>query len=163
MLDHAERRRILEQPAGKHLVPDKWLAGTGALFNEDLDESANFRRLLPRGSFFASAQLHKDIANPPRFTAFEHDVLFDIVALVQQAKRGHAILHRGAKLVFHYRAAVRTGGQRLWHFGCLRFGNVFRLAFAAGQCERRNRGKGQRPLHASGFRCSHYLVAIRRP
>ena len=82
-------------------MPRELFLGTGALFDEYLHESARFR-LFPWQRFFAGRQLDDHIADPARFAAFQHDVLRQVVALVEEAKGRHPVFHRGAEFAFHH-------------------------------------------------------------
>ncbi|KUR78710.1 hypothetical protein AQZ50_05935 [Novosphingobium sp. Fuku2-ISO-50] len=67
MFDHIERRRVLEQPAGKHLVPGQPVLNAGTFLDKDLDEGAGFLRVFPWRGALAGRQLDDDIAHPARF------------------------------------------------------------------------------------------------
>jgi hypothetical protein len=133
MLDHVERWRVPEQPAREHLAPAQGLVDLVALFNENLHESTGFRRLLPRQRFLASRQLDDDVTDPARFAGLHHQILGVIVALVEEAERGHSILDRSAILAFHDSAHRTARADRLWHLGGLHFGGLRALVVTSRQ------------------------------
>jgi hypothetical protein len=63
VLDHVQRRRILEPPAGKDLAPGQRLIGLFALFDENLNEGAFLFRPLPGQRALARGELDHDIAD----------------------------------------------------------------------------------------------------
>ena len=148
MLDQIDRRRVLEQPAREGFHPDKRLRGIGALFNEHLNESANLGRIFPRQRFLAGRQLDKHIADAPRFAAFQHNVLFNIVAFVEQSEPCHAVFHRGAELAFHRRAAACAGGNADRNLGGLGFDHFVSLPVASSQSSRADSQKGDCPFQS---------------
>jgi len=123
MLDHVERWRTAQQPAGKHFVPRQLFLRGGALFDKQLDERPGFRRVFPRRGALAGRQLDDDIADAPRLAAFQHHILGDIVALVEQAQGCHPVAHRCAEGAFDHRAIAGCGGPaRLRRLGRRRRG-----------------------------------------
>ena len=152
MLDHVEAGRILEQPAGKDLAPGQRLIRCRAFFDEDLHEGPGFGRTLPRQAALAGGQLDRDIADPLGLARLEHDVLQDVVALVEQAQRCHAVLYRGAIFVFDDLAGRGLPGHFLRHFGRFGIGSV--TAVAGGQREWRGQQKQAKAHQASGDQAS---------
>ncbi|GFE75341.1 hypothetical protein NTCA1_29900 [Novosphingobium sp. TCA1] len=152
MFDDVERGRILEQPAGEHLAPTQPFGGAAAFFHESLDESALFLRLLPRKRLLASGDLDDEIADPARLARLHHQVLRQVVALVEYAQRDDAVLVGRADLLalgglgrsgLHPGDRVRDAG--VLHFGC-------RLALAAPRKERqqdKDRREGGKSRHGS--------------
>jgi len=156
VLDDAQRRRIPEQPAREHRAPLQFLVGIGAIVGHHLDEGAFLLGLFPGQRALAGRQLDDDIADAFGLAGLEHDVLGQVVALVEQAERGDAVLHRGAVFAFHRRAGGGLLGERLGHLGRL-LGAVGRIAGIAAGGEREDRQEGERPLHrrqASGDQAS---------
>jgi hypothetical protein len=114
-------------------MPGQLFLRGGALFDKYLHERAGFGRVFPRRGALASRQLDDHIANAPRFAAFQHDILGDVVALVEQAQRGHPVAHRRAKCAFDHRALARRNRPiGLRYFGWRRGGRIALLA-APGQ------------------------------
>jgi hypothetical protein len=139
VFDHVEAGRVLEQPAGKDLVPGQRLVGILALFDIDLDKGAGFGRVFPRQGAFAAGQLDHHVADPPGFAGLEHQVLLEVVALVEQAQRRDAVLDRGAVFAFHRRRAGRAArGNGIGDIGGGRLG-AFVLAPAAAS-QRKQQG-----------------------
>ena len=126
-------------------MPGQRLAGLGAFLHEKLDESTDFGRAFPGQGALAACQPDDDIAYPARFAGFHHQVLAFVVALVQQADRGDAVLDRCAELALHRRYADGRGGDGLGHFGRDRLGLIVVAALAAG--ERGERHEDERPTH----------------
>jgi len=145
MLDDVERRRVPEQPAREHLAPGKRPAGAGALLDEDLDEGAHFGRAFPRQRPLASGEADDDVADPARFARLHHQILRLVVALVEQAERGDAILDRGTELALDRRQTDRRGGDRLGHLG--RGGPRLVTVAALAPGERDKRHEDERPAH----------------
>jgi len=137
VFDHVERRRVLEQPAGKHFAPRQPILRAGAFFDKDLDECAGFLRVFPWSGALACRQLDDHIAHPARFARFHNDVLRDVVALVDQADRGDAVLYRGAKIVF-----IDAAGQCRWACRLGRFGWRRRLCPPITPRQRQNETRG---------------------
>jgi len=140
VLHDVERGRVLEQPARKDLVPGQLLLRGRPVLNEDLNERALLGRAFPRERPLARGKLQDDVAHPARFARLHHHVLADIVALVEQAKRRHALFQRRAvsaaghgRRGLGFRLCDAVGNARL-----LRFGR--RLALAPRQ--QSHRGKG---------------------
>jgi hypothetical protein len=135
VLNHVEAGRILEQPARKDLAPSQRLIGRSAFFDEDLHESASLSRTFPRQRAFARGKLDQHIADPLGLTNLEHNVLALVVALVEQAQRGDAVLDRGAVFTFDHLARDTGAGQVLGHFGSRGVG--FFAALAGRQRQQR--------------------------
>jgi len=156
VLDDVERRRILEQPARKHRSPGHRLVRIGAIVGHDLDKSAFLLGLLPGQRAFAGRQLDDDVADTLGLARLEHHVLGQVVALVEQAQRGDAVLDRRAECAFHRRAGNRRLGDRLGDLG--RFlGAIGRIAGIAAGGQQDKRQEGERPVHrlqASGDQAS---------
>lgn len=116
MLDDVERGRIAEQPTREHLAPGQRIARPGALFDENLHEGTRFLLLLPGKRALAGSEPYHEIAHPPRFAGFQHDVLRQVVALVEHAKRCDPFGNRSAIAAFDRRRAVvrlANGGGNL--------------------------------------------------
>ena len=128
MLDHAERRRILEQPPRKHFVPGQRLIGAFTPFDEHLYKRPGFGRAFPRQRAFAGRQFDDHVADPFGLTHFEHHVLRQVVALVEQAQRGDAVFDRGAVFAFDHFGVRAGAGKRFGDFGRHRLGRVIRAA-----------------------------------
>jgi hypothetical protein len=95
------------------------LAGICALFHEHLDEGTLILRMLPRQRFLASGNLDHEIPYPLRFPRLHHEVLGQVVALVENAECDDAVLVRRADLLalrglggpgLHARYRVRNTG-----------------------------------------------------
>jgi hypothetical protein len=99
VLDHVQARRVLEQPTGKHSPPFEVGAGISPLANKHLNEGALFGTDFPRGGFLASRQAHDNVADAARFARLHLEILRNVVALVKQAERRHALVHRRAHRV----------------------------------------------------------------
>jgi hypothetical protein len=151
VLNHVERGRVFEQPARKHLAPGQLTVGIGPFLDEDLNEGPGLGRAFPRQGPLAGGQPHHDVADPAGFARLEHDVLGDVIALVEQAERRNAVLDRGAIFAFHR-----------WHAGLSGngVGNVGRcgiglIAAAAGGQQENQAGRKQAPHdQASGLHAS---------
>jgi hypothetical protein len=152
MLNHVERRRILEQPAGKDLAPGQRAVGIGPFLDKDLHEGPGLGRALPRQGPLAGGEPDDDIADPPRLAGLQHDVLGDIVALVEQAERGDAVLDRGAVFAFDRRHAG-LGRDVFGNFGSRGIGLI--AAAARGQQKQHKARREQAPHdQASGLQAS---------
>jgi len=155
VLDDVAAGRIAEQPAGKDLVPPPLALGR-VIAHEDLNERPGFARHFPRRGPLARGEAHDHIAHAARFAGRHLEVLRQVVALVQQAERGHAFFHR-RRLDLARRAlgcgvvARPKGGRGIARGACCRavaslglgFGGVGfgRSGGAAGQ----GHGTGQQP------------------
>lgn len=126
-------------------MPGQRLAGLGALLDEELDESADFGWVFPGQRTLAAGEPDDDVADPARFAGLHHQVLALVVALVEQADRGNAVLDRRAELTLDRGDADRRRRDRLGHFGRNRFGLLVVAAFAAGKRDKRH--QDERPLH----------------
>jgi len=152
VLDRVERGRILEQPAREDLVPAELLGGAAAFLDECLNEGALFLGLLPGKRLLASGDLDHEVADPACLARLHHQVLGQVVALVEDAQRDHAVLVGRADLL----ALGGLGrpclhpGDRIGNAGILRLGRRLALA-AAGQQRQQdeNRRKGGKSLHES--------------
>jgi len=120
----------------------------GAFLHEHLDEGPGGGRLLPWGGALARGQLDHDIADPARLAGLEHDVLGQVVALVQQANRRGTILDRGAVFAFDRRPPAGAADDSLGHLcGSGACGFVI-PALASGQSQhRRQQRQDGQPLH----------------
>lgn len=113
MFDHVDRRRVLEQPSRKDLAPGQLAFGIRAFLNKNLHKGPGFGRAFPRQGAFAGGQTDNHVADALRLARLQDNVLRDVVPLVQQAQRGHAILHRGAILALYgCRRNLRTDPLR---------------------------------------------------
>jgi len=154
---HVEAGGIAEQPAGKDPAPLRLRIGIGSFANRDLDESARFRRVFPRGGAFTRREAQDDIAEAARFARAHFHFAGDVVALVQQAERGNAFLKRGRAAIIriggHGGPRARPG-QFFRHFR--RFFLLFGRAAIAAR-EKQQGGKtaeGGAAHHASGAQAS---------
>jgi len=105
-------------------VPGQGLVDVRAFLDEDLDKGPYFRRLLPRQSPFATGQLDDDVSNPAGLTGLHHQILNRIVALVEQAERGHPVLDRRAIFAFHHLARSCGTGEGGGNLGRFLFGRA---------------------------------------
>lgn len=131
-------------------MPGQFLVGGGAFLDEDLNEGAFFLRTLPRERLLASGNLDHEVADTLRLTRLHHQVLREIVTLVEDAQRDHAVLVGRTDLLplGGLRRAGLHSRDRIGNRGILRFG--CRLTLAAGsECQRQgeNRCVGEGPLH----------------
>ena len=150
MLNHVERRRILEQPAGKDLAPGQRAVGIGPFLDKDLHEGPGLGRALPRQGPLAGGEPDDDIADPPRLAGLQHDVLGDIVALVEQAERGDALRHRGRAIGGGIGRSGGGGGRRgAIERDALRLGLAPEVAGREGRSAQQQRGKAGEPHRAS--------------
>ena len=92
MLDHVQRGRILEQPAGKDLAPDLVRARLRRLLDIDLHESAGLLGHFPGRGALAALHPDNDIADLSALAHLEDEILGNIVALVEQADCGDTVL-----------------------------------------------------------------------
>jgi len=145
MLDHVERGRIAEQPAGKHLAPGKRCTGAGAFLYVHLHEGTGFGRAFPRQGLLASGKPQDDIANAACLTALQPDFLRQVVAFVEQAQRCHAVLDRGSELAFHCRGSSIGRADRSGNGPVLFLRR--RLASAAGSKRHQRRQRHGKPRH----------------
>jgi hypothetical protein len=154
VLDHVERGRILEQPAREDLLPGQRRIGIGAFLGKDLYEGPGLLRRFPRQGPLASREADDDIADPPRFARLDDNVLAKIVALVEQADGGNAVLDRGAVFAFDHTLGSRLCGNLLRNRG----GGGLRIALplASGKRKRGEAKQGKPAGHgqASGLQAS---------
>lgn len=107
------------------------LIGGGAFLDENLHERAGFGRAFPRKSAFAAGEAHHYVADAARFARLQHQVLGQVVALVEQADGRHPVFHRGAVFAFdHGRGGLIGNGLGNVGGGGLR---VFTAARTGGQ------------------------------
>jgi len=152
VLDHVQGGRILEQPAGKDLAPDLVLAGRGRLFDIDLHESPSLVGHFPGCSALAALHAHNDIVDPARLADLEDEVGGDVVALVEQAERGDAILV-GRHLALFGSCGKSWHRARCSHLAfsrCLASALVLPAGGQHGECGK----SGERPRHKSGNQLS---------
>jgi len=114
-------------------VPGQRIARLGAFLDEDLHESAHFGRVFPGRGALARGQPDDDVADAARLARFEDDVLRQVVALVEEADRGHPVFHRGAIFAFDRARAHGRAGDGLGQAGGLGIGIFGRFTAAAGQ------------------------------
>lgn len=136
-------------------MPGQLLIRIGALLDEDLDESALFLRMLPGQRLLASGHLDHEVAHTPRFARLHHQVLRQVVTLVQHAQRDHPVLVGRAELLalrglcragLHSRDGIGNAGVLLVRR---------RLATPTGREQRQGDGKrniGGGPLHGPCLR-----------
>lgn len=134
-------------------MPGKLLVRAGAFFDEDLNEGTGFRRCFPRHGALAGGKFDDDVADPLGLANLEHHVLRKVVALVEQAQRGDAILDRGPIFAFDHRRAGSLICEGFGNFGGNRFRRLVRAAVAG--CQRHERqGKSQQMRGAHGAQAS---------
>ncbi|KMS60442.1 hypothetical protein V474_00405 [Novosphingobium barchaimii LL02] len=92
MFDDVERGCVLEQPAREDLVPGQLLGRGAPFFDENLNEGAFFLRPLPRKRLLTSCNLDHKIAQAARLARLHHQVLREVVTLIEDADRDHAVL-----------------------------------------------------------------------
>lgn len=155
MLNHVERGRVLEQPAREHLAPGQLAFGIGALFDEDLNEGPGLSRLFPRQGPLAAGQANHHVANPLGLARLDHHVLADVVALVEQAQRGHAVFHRRPILAL-YHGCSGLGPNGLGNVRCRGIGSAAVIAGGQQPEHAPEHTKGERTPHdqASGLHAS---------
>lgn len=83
MLNHVERGRIFEQPAGEDLAPGQLAFGVGAFLDKNLNEGPGFSRAFPRQGSLTAGQANHHVPDPARFARFQNDILGDVIAFVQ--------------------------------------------------------------------------------
>jgi hypothetical protein len=137
MLDDVERRRILEQPAGKDPQPLRRCARCTALGDEHLHEGAGFGRRFPGRGPLAAGQPDDHIPHAARFARLYLDILREIVTLVEQADGGDAILQRRTKFGARDWNGCFESGQFLGNFRFFRLRNGWLLRTASQRRERR--------------------------
>jgi len=134
-------------------VPGERLVGIGPLLDEDLHKRTGFGRRFPRQGALAGGKFDDDVADPLGLANLEHHVLRKVVALVEQAQSGDAVLDRGPIFAFDHR---RTGAlicEGFGDFGGNRFRRLVRAAVAG--CQRHERqGKSQQMRGAHGAQAS---------
>jgi len=140
MFDHVEAGRVLEQPAREDLVPGQRLVDRCAFLDEYLHEGAGFHRSLPRKRAFAGRQLDQHIAHAFGLANLDDKILGLVVALVEQAQRGDAVLYRGAIFAFDHLPGHFGPGQIPGHFGGIRIGIA--PAATGGQPGKRGQQEG---------------------
>jgi len=152
VFDRVERGRILEQPAREDLVPAELLGGAASLLDESLDESALFLRLLPGERLLARGDLDHEIADAARLTRLHHQVLGQVVALVEDAQRDHAVLVGRADLLALgcLRRSRLHPGDRIGNAGILCLGRRFALTASGKERQQdENRREGGKSRHGS--------------
>ncbi len=138
-------------------MPRQLVPGGGALFHEDLHESALFLGMLPGQRLLARGDLDHEIAQTLRFARLHHQVLRQVVALVEHAQRDHAVLVGRADVLallglrrsgLHPRYGIGNSGILIFRLG---------LAASAGR-QQRQRGKKRQadsgPFHGTGPQAS---------
>lgn len=131
-------------------MPGQLLVGGGTLLDKDLNESAFFLRPLPGERLFASGDLDDEVADALRLARLHDQVLREVIALVENAQRDHAVLVGGSDLLAlgRLRGPGLHSRNRIGNRGILRLGR--RLALAAGgerQRQGENRCVSEDPLH----------------
>jgi len=142
VLDHVERGRVLEQPARKDLPPPGLLLCCRTLVDEHLDEGANFLGLLPGQGPLAARELDDDIADLPALAGLHDEVLCQVVALVEQAERRHAVLVRRAD-AFSGREGIRGASRLTAQPGIAFLRRLFTAAAASGEQQDKAKGCGR--------------------
>jgi hypothetical protein len=152
VLDDVEAGRVLEQPSREHASPFG-SSVRGAFLHQDLNEGALLGDGLPRRGLLASGQPDDNGADPARLTRLHLEFLRDIVALVEQAERGHPFRHRRADRILggdHGRSAL---GQVLRDLGLDGF-RLGRLVVAGRQSHQERQKRGGAHRQASGVQDS---------
>jgi hypothetical protein len=151
VFDHRHCRGVLEHPRREDLAP-----ATGIItlaFDQNLHEGTGFLRHFPRRGPLAGRHADNDVTRAARFTRLHHQILSDIVALVEQADRGNTLDHRGCAFDLGGDARGVAGPQFLRDFGrhSLRLGR-----FAAAGRQRQSAEENRRRAHpqASGLHAS---------
>ncbi|TCM19534.1 hypothetical protein EDF56_103177 [Novosphingobium sp. PhB165] len=138
-------------------MPRELLVRVGAFLDKGLNESALFLRPFPGERLLASGDLDHQIADALGLARLHHQVLRQVVALVEDAERDHAVLVRRAELLA-LRGLRRTGlhaGNGIGDRGILRLRRGLALA-TGGQRQRQGKhlSESERPLHARAFQAS---------
>jgi len=151
VLDDVERGRILEQPAREDLVPSQLLGRAAALFDEGLDEGALLLRLLPGKRLLASGDLDDEVADPACLARLHHQVLREVVALVEHAERDDAVLVRRTDLLplGSLRRPRLHPGDRIGNAGVLHFRRRLSLAASCKERQDERRRKSDGPAERS--------------
>jgi hypothetical protein len=114
-----------------------------------LHKSADFCRFFPRRGAFATGETDHHIVDPPSLARLDFDIAADVVALVDQAKRGHTFGQRGRLDIAGLHFGGGFGLQFSGNFGFFGYRRILgRLAAARSQCSQR--GSGEQASHASG-------------
>jgi hypothetical protein len=142
VLDHIECRRILEQPAGKDLVPGELFLGGLAILHEDLDEGTLFLRPFPGQGLLTRRHLDREVADAPGLARFHLQILRQVVALVENAESNDTVLVRRAKALalLGLRRSRLHLGNCLGNAGFLRLG----LGFTPAASRKSEKAGGQR-------------------
>jgi hypothetical protein len=96
VLDHVQRRCLLEQPARKH--PSPFLV---AAKDNHLDECAGQLVLFPGLGLVAGAQFDDDIVDADALPRFEVKIARQAIAFVQYAQCCNALRHRRCRFDLH--------------------------------------------------------------
>jgi len=150
VLQNIERRRILEQPAGKDLAPDNVFLGRGPFIDENLNECAFFNGFFPRRRALTTGQFDNHVADPARFAGFQNQILSQIVAFVEQADGRNAILVGRDGTNFGGRCFASLIGSNAFCLGlrCIAcFRNIGGLVRLAATDKQRCKNEGRCPLH----------------
>lgn len=133
-------------------MPGELLLGIGALLDEDLHEGALLLGSLPRKRLLARRDLHHEVADAFRFARLHHQVLRQVVALVEDAQGDHTVLVGRADVLAlsGLRRPRLHPGDGIGDTGILRLWRGFTAA-ASGQCRKRDKNRKGRggPLHAT--------------
>jgi len=133
-------------------VPGERTAHIWSFLHEDLDEGALLGIVFPGSGLLAGFHLHDHVADPARFAGLHLEVLRDVVALVEQADRGHPVLHRRADGVPGHGGGSGVLGEFLGNLGLDRFRRGG-LVVARGQRGERQQREGPHD-QASGVQAS---------
>jgi len=153
MLDHVQAGRVLEQPARENLQE---LVLGAAFLHQQLHKGARFLGHLPRRGALAGLKADDHVAHALLLARPQFEVAADIVALVEQAERCNALLHRGSDP----RLIGRLHGQFALLEFCgdfglhCRFGRRGLLLARGYQRDRQDEGKRPAHRHASGDQAS---------
>jgi hypothetical protein len=146
VFDHIEAGRFAEQPAREH-------AGVlllAALADIDLHEGAGLLRHLPGCGALARRKPDDHRPDLAHLAGFEDDILRDIVALVEQADRRHALRHRGRPAAGRIGGCDSGGGGRrgIIERDALRFRRTRIVAGGKTRSADQQRGKAGEPHRA---------------
>jgi len=162
VFDDIERGRILEQPAGKHRTPGQRRLGIGMFFDINLHECTDLGGYFPGKGPLAGGNANYNITDPSRLAGLHHQILGQIVALVEQADRRHPVLDRRAE--FRLNGRTCSDGRlrhRLGDVGRLGVGVRIALARAGAQRQQGRSSKAKRALQLLGFRSPGFVIASR--
>ena len=150
-------------------MPRQWLADFGAFLDEYLDERAFLVGVFPRRGALAAGEADDDVADAPGLAGLHHQILNDVVALVEQAERGDAVFDRRSEFAFgHFLRNRRSRGDGQRHVGSGRFGGLVRSAVAPRQRQSTQRDQSSGAAHrlrrpATGKYYPHPATRLHNP